>query len=490
MTSLWHATGPSIDFDEAAQRSAHTIVVGAGITGLATAVLLARQGASVVVLEARTIGSVATGNTTAKLSLLQGDRLHRIERLARADAVQAFVEGSRAGQRFLLEMLERRGESFELRPAVSYASTLEGAQSLERELAAAQRHGLPVTEGGAATLPFETAGAIELADQAQLQPMTVLAALAAELREHGGSIVRATVRGVRRAGPGVEVETDDGPWRAETAVLATGSPVPARVTSALLEATRSYAAAYRSASSLPQSMALSVDSPSRSLRTASSADGEVLVAGGPGHAVGRHADPRRLVAELDGWVRSHWPDAERTHVWSAQDYRTPDRLPWIGGRPGSGARVLLATGFDKWGMTGGTLAALALAGRIAGAEPAWARTLRRRGITPAAAGRTFGAVGAVAAAELRTVPGALAPAATPPEGEGRLGRRGVRLVATSTVEGRTREISAICPHVGALVAWNAQERSWDCTAHGSRFAPDGARLEGPAACPLRALRRA
>ena len=69
-----------------------------------------------------------------------------------------------------------------------------------------------------------------------------------------------------------------------------------------------------------------------------------------------------------------------------------------------------------------------------------------------------------------------------------MGREGFRLVATSTVEGATRRVSAHCPHVGALVQWNAQERSWDCSAHGSRFAPDGSRLEGPTACPLRALR--
>ncbi|GEK80094.1 FAD-dependent oxidoreductase [Agrococcus baldri] len=484
MSSLWQATGPTIGFDEAAPRRPDVLVVGAGITGLATAALLARRGATVVVLEAREVGAVATGNTTAKLSLLQGDRLHRILALAAPEAAQAFVDGSLEGQRRLLELLEERGEAAQLLPAVSYASGRAGAESLERELEAARSLGLPVETGGAESLPFPVAGAIRLEQQAQLQPMTVLSVLAQELRERGGRIMRGAVRSVRAARDGVTVVTDAGSWRAGTAVLATGAPVPARATATLLEAHRSYAAAYRVDAPLPRAMALSVDAPSRSLRTAE-VDGEtLLIAGGVGHSVGRHPDPRRLVAELDGWVQQHWPGAERTHVWSAQDYRTPDRLPWVGARAGSGGRVLLATGFDKWGMTGGVMSALALTGRIAGREPEWARTLRRRGTTPTAVGRLSGAFVATVGADLRGWREALAPAAAPPEGEGRLGRDGVRLVGTSTVDGQTRQVSAFCPHVGALVRWNPQERSWDCSAHGSRFAPDGTRLEGPAACAL------
>lgn len=489
MTSLWQATGPSIALDAPGERDGFDVaVVGAGITGLTTAALLADRGARVVVLEAREVGAAATGGSTAKLSLLQGDRLHRILGLARRDAARAYVEGSLEGMRHLRAMLTDT-DAVQPRTAVSYANGPDGAEALERELVAAAQLGLPVERGGAESLPFATAGALQLADQAQLHPVAMLAELAARVRAHGGTIVRASVEHVRVRGRRVELETDAGTWSAGVVALATGSPVPARGTSALLTAHRSYAAAYRTAGALPEVMALSVDAPSRSLRTASVGGEELLIAGGPGHAVGRHDDPRRLVAELDEWVRGLWPDAERTHVWSAQDYRTPDRLPWIGARPGSRGRVLLATGFDKWGMSSGAMSALAIAGRIAGDEPDWARSLRRRGTTPIAVGRLGGALAATSKADAVALARTLRPAPEPAEGEGALGRSGLRAVATSTVDGTTRQVSARCPHAGFLVQWNAQEQSWDCTAHGSRFAPDGARLEGPTACPLKELQR-
>jgi Rieske Fe-S protein len=61
---------------------------------------------------------------------------------------------------------------------------------------------------------------------------------------------------------------------------------------------------------------------------------------------------------------------------------------------------------------------------------------------------------------------------------------GKQTAAYRDEEGRLHAISSVCPHLGCTVAWNDGERSWDCPCHGSRFAPDGAVLRGPASRPL------
>jgi Rieske Fe-S protein len=54
------------------------------------------------------------------------------------------------------------------------------------------------------------------------------------------------------------------------------------------------------------------------------------------------------------------------------------------------------------------------------------------------------------------------------------------LRATSVTDGVQRTVSPVCPHLGGIVTWNGADRAWECPLHGSRFAPDGTLLEGPA----------
>jgi Rieske Fe-S protein len=49
------------------------------------------------------------------------------------------------------------------------------------------------------------------------------------------------------------------------------------------------------------------------------------------------------------------------------------------------------------------------------------------------------------------------------------------------------ECSAVCPHLGGIVAWNHSEQTWDCPCHGSRFDKLGKVLDGPAITNLSPL---
>jgi nucleotide-binding universal stress UspA family protein/nitrite reductase/ring-hydroxylating ferredoxin subunit len=71
----------------------------------------------------------------------------------------------------------------------------------------------------------------------------------------------------------------------------------------------------------------------------------------------------------------------------------------------------------------------------------------------------------------------------PGEG-GVVDRHGEQLAAFVDDDGQAHLMSARCTHLGCIVAWNPAERTFDCPCHGSRFGPDGALVQGPAARPL------
>jgi len=191
-------------------------------------------------------------------------------------------------------------------------------------------------------------------------------------------------------------------------------------------------------------------------------------------------------ALLERFMRDHLDVGKTLYRWSTQDAYSVDGLPFVG-RTADDQDLFVATGFAAWGMTNGTAAALAIANEIQGSPPQWAdlfaldrRTLRASA-TDFVRENVNVAVQEVAGA-LRGTDGSLADLR--PGDAAVVEVDGSPIAAYRDPSGRLHSVSATCTHMGCTVSWNPAEASWDCPCHGSRFAPDGGVLHGPA---LRAL---
>lgn len=473
----------------AGDRDADVVVVGAGITGLTTAAILARTGRQVVVLERRSVAAAASGNTTAKATVLHGLRYAEIVRKHGSAVARAYATANEAGLRWLVDEARLAGAEVEICPAYTYITDHRLQREIEEEVSALQDSGIDAESTTVTGLPFDVVSAVRVNDQAQFDPVVHLDRLAGEVVAAGGAVHGASPVDSVHDGSPCRVSVRGGHIvRAGHIVIATGIPFPHRgLFFARVEPLRSYLLALPLEGPAPEGMYLSADRVIRTVRTAVGADGtRYLIAGGEGHKVGQQTHTRSHLERPARWALEHFPVREVTHRWSAQDYRPADLLPYVGPAWPGTERVLTATGFDKWGMTNGTAAGLALAGRIMDQPVLWQDTFSSNRLTLRESAGALASMNANAA--VRMVSGWLRPDTgqrAPHEGSGRIERRGITKVARSRVEGEDRTVCATCTHLGGIVEWNDAELSWDCPLHGSRFAADGQVLEGPATRPLR-----
>jgi glycine/D-amino acid oxidase-like deaminating enzyme/nitrite reductase/ring-hydroxylating ferredoxin subunit len=487
--SLWLATAaPSgyaaldgaVDVDVA--------VVGGGIAGLTTALLLRRQGARVAVLEARRIGSGVTGCTTAKVSALQQTLYQRLRRRHSAERVAAYAAASAAGVELVSRLAAEEGVDCELerRPAFTYAAEPGETASVEQEAAAAGAAGLPVRLVDGPDVPYPVHGAVRLDDQVQIHPVRYVRGLAAAVAGGGSRVFEHTRALAVEEGSPCRVRTADAEVTADHVVVATHYPILDRgLYFARLKVQRSYCIAVRLAGGTPpQGMSISAGSPTRSVREHRG----LLIVGGEGHPPGSGSARPERYERLEAFAREHWDVDAVTHRWSAQDPSPYDHLPMIGPyRPGS-SRLWVTTGFMKWGLSGATFAAGMLADRIAGRDNPWAATFDPARLSLGSA-HEVAELGAKYALDLLgdrlRPPQALRSGGVPP-GEARVvpDGLGARKGVFRDDDGGLHAVSLRCTHLGCLVRFNGAERSWDCPCHGSRFDVEGRVLEGPAVRPL------
>jgi glycine/D-amino acid oxidase-like deaminating enzyme/nitrite reductase/ring-hydroxylating ferredoxin subunit len=469
-------------------------VLGGGITGLTSALLLAQAGIQVALLEANAIGAGVSGHTTAKLTSLHGLKYERLAQRFGDEIAGAYGAANEAGIETVAKLIEAHAVDCDFRRRENFTYSLDPSQHprLEREVETARRLGLPASLESELDLPLPVKGAVRFSGQADFHPYRYLTALASRAAELGAQIHERT-RAVGIDGSPPRVRTERGQTvQAARVIVATQVPFIERgLFFARLEPKRSYALTAPLRGDSPSGMYLSTEEPARSIRTIPDDDGDLLLVGGEGHRVG-WGDSRRSYRRLSAWMAAQFDVGEPQMRWSSQDYSTLDGMPYIGAAVPFSDRVLTATGFGKWGLANGTAAAQMLVDRIGGDDNEWAfafdsNRLRARASLPALARNVAVEAALLLGERLR---GRTVSEQDVEPGEGRIAGRGTSQRAVHRDEsGKLHVLSARCTHMGCIVRWNPAEQSWDCPCHGSRFGVDGSVLQGPAIKPLESHER-
>ncbi|HYH28517.1 MAG TPA: FAD-dependent oxidoreductase, partial [Actinomycetota bacterium] len=475
---LWVASAPGPEHPAVeGSLEADVCVVGAGIVGVTAASELQRAGRDVVVVDAGRVLRGVTGRTTAKLTAGHGMIYSDLRSKYGGDTARAYATANTAAIEHVAETVEREGIECDLQTKdnLIYTEDPREVSKLREEVEAATGAGLSASFVTETSLPFDVAGAIRYTGQAQFHPRKYLLALLAKMPR---VFERSRVMDVDDGGS-VHVRLRGGEIKARKVVVATHLPT---VDKGLYFA-RAHPTQHIALTAEPgarvEGMFLSTEQPTHSVRMAKDADGtELLLIAGEGSKAG---EVSKRFDRLASWVEERFGTSTFRHRWTAQDYYSVDRRPYVGRSPFA-RNVYLATGFSGWGMSGGVAAGLLLADLVLGRENPAARLYDSTRIAPMASAKKFTTENSKVAAtfvgdRVRSHPSAedLAP------GDGGIVKVGGRRAAAYRAEdGTLTACSPRCTHLGCLVRWNREEKTWDCPCHGSRFDTAGRVLHGPA----------
>jgi glycine/D-amino acid oxidase-like deaminating enzyme/nitrite reductase/ring-hydroxylating ferredoxin subunit len=486
--SVWIATSDQPQFGTLeAPIEVDVAILGAGIAGLTTALLLKNARLRVAVVESGGVSCATTGHTTAKVSAQHGLIYHTLSSKFGRDGARAYAEANLAAVD-LVETLVREHEidcDWERRPAYAYTEQDSSVKQVEKEVDAARQAGCPATYTEETDLPWRVKAAVRFDEQAQFHPRRYCVALAHLVHGDGSSVfehVRAM--DVEDGSPCV-VKTARHDVRAAFVVLATHLPFLDRgAFFAKCHPEREYVLGVSLEQSVPRGMYISVDKPTRSVRQHPFDGGELLILGGDSHKTGQDDDTEQHYRALEDFSRERFDVRSIDYRWSTQDQMSLDQVPYIGKLRRTSDRLYVATGFNKWGMTGGTVAGVVITDEILERDNPWSELFDPNRVKPLASAKHF--VKENVNVAKRFVGDRISQRASLPRdelgaGEGQIAAvGGKRLAVSRDPHGDLHAVSARCTHMGCIVNWNPAEATWDCPCHGSRFAQDGSVLEGPA----------
>ena len=464
-------------------------IVGGGIVGVMAATFLEQAGKTVCVLEAGRVLEGVTGHTTAKVTSLHTLVYDELIGKFGEDKAHLYGESNQAAIEIIRQMCQEHELECELSETSAYTYTMNDdyVSKIEKEVEAALSLGLPAEYQDEIPLPFPVKAAVRFTGQAEFHPRKFLLPLIGAIPGNGSHVFENTrVVDVEEGNPCRVLTRSGNTVTAQDVIVATNMPIINKgLFFARAEPSRGYALAMDAPEErVPEGMYINVGAPTHSVRPAPHDGRRVLILAGEGHHVGEGGKHREHWDRLEGWARKDLGATRVVYRWSTQDYYSLDKVPFIGKMQPGSDHLYTATGFSAWGMTNGVVSGRLLADLITDVPNPWAELYNPNRINVKSL-PSFVKKGGHDAKRLigdrlksgldRELTSELSP------GDGAVFEvNGEKVAVHRGDDGTLRPLSAVCTHLGCIVSWNDAERSWDCPCHGSRFAADGAVLQGPA----------
>jgi len=464
------------------------IIVGGGMTGVTTALMLQKKGKKCLLVEAFNIGFGTTGGTTAHLNTLLDTPYSTIAKNFGEPAAKVVADAASNAIKLIEQNISNYSIlcDFKVAPAYLYAQNKTEATALEETCKAGKKVGIAMDFISNLPIQVPSVKALKVEGQAKFHPVKYLISLASEFEQIGGHILTdCIVEDAKQNSNTIVVQSSRGLMYCSKIIYATHIPPGINLLHLRCAPWRSYAiAAKLTNDQYPSGLIYDMEDPYHYYRT-QTIDGEsYLIAGGKDHKTGDAQNAASMFTKLRAHTETIFSVQKITHQWSSQYYESADGLPYIGVMPGKSDSFLVATGFGGNGMIYAHVAAKELTNLITNQGSNFDNLFSPSRIKPIAGFANFVDHNTdvvkhfiekyFGTDELEAL-AMIAP------GEGKVVKIDNEHVAVSKdLDGKIYAVSSVCTHMKCDVSWNNAEHSWDCPCHGARYNMEGKVITGPA----------
>jgi glycine/D-amino acid oxidase-like deaminating enzyme/nitrite reductase/ring-hydroxylating ferredoxin subunit len=498
-TSLWEEyksnnSYPRLESDI----SADVLVIGGGMSGITCAAMLKSRNISTTLIEAKRIINGVSSNTTAKITSQHDIRLNEILNKSGFNKAKMYAQANENAIEYIENTVTRN--NIECGFKKTYACVItereDKIKSLESEYEAAVRLGINaemmLNPEFNATKNAEIEAALKFFNQAHFNPVPYLDYLAQNFCDNDKYRIYENTRAVdiiKDNHKPYKVITDNGvKISAHTIVIATHFPFFDKrgLYFTKLYPSSSYIYSFTAEDGFNEGMFITAEE-GYSLRSYIHNGENVILIAGENHDTAKGGYFEKHYQDLKKKAEQLFKVNKFMWKWFAQDYATPDKLPYAGILCKSMPNVYVMTGYDKWGMTNSTAAAKIVSDKIAeGRSPC------EEAFSPQRIFRSFYYLGNYFYKNFKTVftliggrLKRLPHRSNIKKDESRLMKiNGIRVGIYRDNDGVIHTVKSTCRHMGCQLYFNDAEKTWDCPCHGSRYDIDGNIIEGPATKPL------